>query len=152
MLPTDPKARKAIPIFSGFMKYFPKAIAAVAQLSAIANEQHNPGTPVHWDKSKSQDELDALARHLDEIAAEVVYDDDRVLMATKVAWRGVANLERLLDSGVAPIQPEGVDRYGKPIIEPGTIVLHTCDNHSRPFDARWRSTLCAACSLMKVRC
>jgi len=115
MLPTDPKARKAIPIFSGFMKYFPKAIAAVAQLSAIANEQHNPGTPVHWDKDKSSDELDALARHLDEIAAGVVYDDDRVLMATKVAWRGVANLERLLDSGVAPIQPEGVDRYGKPL-------------------------------------
>lgn len=33
MLPTDPAARKRIPIWSGCVKYFAKALAAVAQLS-----------------------------------------------------------------------------------------------------------------------
>jgi hypothetical protein len=105
MLPTDPAARKRIPIWSGFVKYFPKSMAAVAMLSFKANEQHNPGTPVHWDKSKSADELDALMRHLDEIAQGIDYDTDDILMDIKVAWRALANLERKLDAGIAPLRP-----------------------------------------------
>ena len=46
------------------MEYFPDAMVAVAELSMIGNEQHNPGKPLHWDRSKSGDELDALTRHL----------------------------------------------------------------------------------------
>src|SRR4030066_136627 len=55
-LPTDPKARKAIPVYSGFIKYFPRAICAVAELSRIGNDEHNPGKSLHWDRSKSGDE------------------------------------------------------------------------------------------------
>lgn len=99
-LPADSKARKAIPVYSGFVKYFPDAIAAVAQLSFIANEQHNPGEPLHWAKDKSVDELDAHMRHmLDDINASP-RDEDGVLHAVKMAWRAMANLQRLADSGV----------------------------------------------------
>lgn len=88
------KERKEAPVWSGFINYFPDAIIAVAQLSRIGNEQHNPGKQLHWDRSKSGDELDALARHL--IDAEHV-DADDVLHATKVAWRAMANLQKLIE-------------------------------------------------------
>ncbi len=86
MLPTDASARKAIPVYSGFINYFPDAIAAVAQLSYEGNQQHHPDKPLHWDKSKSSDELDALMRHL--------LEGDWVA----VAWRAMANLQRELEN------------------------------------------------------
>jgi hypothetical protein len=102
-LPTDAKARKAIPVYSGFIKYFPRAIAAVAELSRIGNDQHNPGKPLHWDRSKSTDELDALMRHMLDDAQGVPVDTDEVLHATKMAWRAMANLEKTLEAlEVAP--------------------------------------------------
>jgi hypothetical protein len=98
-LPTDAKARKAIPVYSGFVKYFPRAIAAVAELSRIGNDQHNPGKPLHWDRSKSGDELDAQVRHVLDMAlqGEEAKDTDLVYHATKNAWRAMANLEKLLE-------------------------------------------------------
>lgn len=91
---TEAQKRKETPVFIGFIKYFPKAIQEVARCSYIANEQHNPGTPTHWDRSKSGDELDALARHLIQ-AGEI--DSDGVRHSTKVAWRALANLEKELE-------------------------------------------------------
>lgn len=99
-LPTDPQERKGIPIYSGFVKYFPDAMAAVSQLSFLGNEQHHPGTPLHWDKDKSQDELDALMRHLVDSSGGVPRDTEGVLHEVKVAWRAMANLQRLADKGV----------------------------------------------------
>lgn len=98
-LPTDAAARKAIPIYSGFIRYFPLAIAAVAELSRKGNDQHNPGKPLHWDRSKSGDELDAQCRHLLDMAhqGEDAADTDKVLHATKNAWRAMANLQKLLE-------------------------------------------------------
>ena len=54
------KQRKETPVFSGVLNYFPDAIREVAKVSFIGNEQHNPGQKLFWDRSKSQDELDAL--------------------------------------------------------------------------------------------
>lgn len=93
--PDKHKARKATPVFSGFMRYFPLAMAEVARCSQIANEQHNPGTPMHWDRSKSGDELDALARHLIDAGT---MDDDGIRHSTKVAWRAMANLQKELEA------------------------------------------------------
>lgn len=111
-LPKDPAARKAIPVYSGFVKYFPDAMAAVAQLSLIANEQHNPGQPLHWAKGKSTDHQDAFMRHMmDELETEG--DEDGVLHATKQAWRAMAHLQSLAD--------KGVDIFARPrplVIEP----------------------------------
>lgn len=97
-LPTEAAARKAIPIYSGFIKYFPDAIAAVAELSRKGNDQHNPGKPLHWDRSKSGDELDALARHLLDDAAGVPVDTDGVAHLTKTAWRAMAALQKHLEA------------------------------------------------------
>jgi len=87
--------RKATPIYRGVIKYFPLAIAEVAKCSQIANEQHNPGTAMHWDRSKSGDELDALARHLMDAGT---MDDDGIRHSTKVAWRALANLQKELEA------------------------------------------------------
>lgn len=107
-LPTDAKARKAIPVYSGFVAYFPRGMCAVAELSMIANEQHNPGEPLHWAKEKSTDEKDALMRHLVDPLTNGgdLYDADRILHATKKAWRAMADLERLLDTGVPTLRPD----------------------------------------------
>jgi hypothetical protein len=93
-LPADATARKATPIFSGVLKYFPDALAAVAELSRIGNDQHNPGEPLHWARSKSGDELDALTRHL--LDAGTI-DTDGVRHSTKVAWRALANLQKEIE-------------------------------------------------------
>ena len=90
--------RKNTPVARGFLYYFADAIKAVAQLSLIANEQHNKGEHLHWAKEKSTDEADALLRHLIDAGENWDrIDDDGVLHATKVAWRGMALLQRVLD-------------------------------------------------------
>lgn len=91
---TDKDKRKQIPIFTGLIKYFPKALAEVARVSYIGNQQHHPDKPLHWDRSKSTDELDALTRHLFQ-AGET--DTDGMLHSAKVAWRALANLEKELE-------------------------------------------------------
>jgi hypothetical protein len=95
MLPTDAKARKAVPLFRGLIRYFPDALAAVAELSRVGNEQHNPGQPLHWDRAKSTDELDALCRHLWEAGT---VDSDGIRHSVKVAWRALANLQKELEA------------------------------------------------------
>ena len=92
----EAKKRKATPVYSGFIKYFPNAIKDVAKLSLIANEQHHPNTPLHWDMDKSKDELDACKRHLIDHASGIEFDDDSVRHLTKCAWRLMAMLERTL--------------------------------------------------------
>tara|TARA_R100001509_G_scaffold81339_1_gene45837 strand:+ start:1143 stop:1529 length:387 start_codon:yes stop_codon:yes gene_type:complete len=91
---TDKNKRKQIPIFTGLIKYFPKALAEVARVSYIGNQQHHPDKPLHWDRSKSTDELDALTRHLFQ-AGET--DTDGMRHSAKVAWRALANLEKELE-------------------------------------------------------
>tara|TARA_R100000541_G_scaffold10400_2_gene18253 strand:+ start:402 stop:866 length:465 start_codon:yes stop_codon:yes gene_type:complete len=87
--------RKATPVFSGVLKYFPNAIKEVSKCSQVGNDQHHPDKPLHWDMNKSKDEYDALTRHLIDHTIEPL-DDDGVLHLTKVAWRALAGLERYL--------------------------------------------------------
>lgn len=94
-LPTDPQARKNIPLARGLLDYFPDALLAVAELSRIGNEQHNPGQPLHWAKEKSTDEPDALMRHL---IQRGTVDTDGVRHSAKVAWRALALLQREIDA------------------------------------------------------
>ena len=91
--------RKKIPVYSGFVKYFPNAMKEVAVCSRIANEQHHAGKPLHWDMDKSTDELDAMMRHLIDHTSEPI-DDDGIRHLTKVAWRAMAMLERILTNKV----------------------------------------------------
>lgn len=106
-LPTDALARKNIPVYSGFIKYFPDAIVEVAKLSKVGNDQHNPGQPLHWAKEKSSDELDALMRHMIDEASGVPVDTDGIDHAVKVAWRAMANLQRMLDKRNTVLKDNG---------------------------------------------
>ena len=87
--------RKATPVFSGVLKYFPNALKEVSKCSQAGNDQHHPNTPLHWDMNKSKDELDALTRHLIDHSINPL-DEDGQLHLAKVAWRALAALERHL--------------------------------------------------------
>jgi len=114
-LPTDAQARKNIPVYSGFIKYFPDAICEVAALSKVGNDQHNPGQPLHWAKEKSGDELDALMRHLIDDASGVPVDADGIEHAVKVAWRAMANLQRLCDARKAALEVTDEPAFRVPV-------------------------------------
>ena len=104
----DEPNRKEMPVFSGVLKYFPDAIREVAKTSWIGNQQHHPNKPLHWDRSKSGDELDALSRHLME-AGEI--DTDGIRHSAKVCWRSLANLQKELEeNGEAPLSEYNLNK------------------------------------------
>lgn len=82
--------RKQKPVFTGVLKYFPDAIMEVARCSWAGNQQHHSNKSLHWDRDKSNDHLDALARHLIQAGQ---MDDDNIRHSAKVAWRALANLQ-----------------------------------------------------------
>lgn len=65
-IPHSAQARKETPIATGVLAYFPDAIAEVAKVSYIGNDQHNPGQSLHWARDKSTDHSDSAARHITE--------------------------------------------------------------------------------------
>lgn len=89
------KERKERPVFTGVLKYFPDAIMEVARVSLAGNKQHHPDKTLHWDRSKSNDDYDALARHL--IDAGKI-DDDGIRHTAKCAWRALACLQKEIEN------------------------------------------------------
>jgi hypothetical protein len=94
-MPTGSQARKDVPIFSGCFMYFPDALAAVAELSKVGNDKHNPGQPLHWSREKSSDHADCVGRHLIDIGKDwtATDEEDGLLHAQKLAWRALALLQ-----------------------------------------------------------
>ena len=97
-LPDDHQARKECPIARGVLDYFPDAVAEIAHVSYVGNQQHNPGEEMHWAREKSQDHADCIVRHLIERGER---DEDGMRHAAKAAWRALAllQLEIEADSG-----------------------------------------------------
>jgi hypothetical protein len=93
--PTDPKERKKHPVGTGVLDYFPDAMVAVAHVSYVGNEQHNPGQPLHWARGKSADEADALMRHFLERGTR---DTDGLRHSAKLAWRALALLQKEIEA------------------------------------------------------
>ena len=89
-MPTDAKARKELPIFTGCVDYFPDALLAVAAVSKAGNDQHNPGEPLHWSRGKSADHADTAGRHL---MQRGTLDGDGQRHTAKAAWRVLALLQ-----------------------------------------------------------
>jgi hypothetical protein len=92
----DVNSRKSFPVYSGLLTYFPDAIMEVANCSLVGNRQHHKDKPLHWDKNVSNDDLDALTRHLIDHHRTPI-DDDGVRHLAKVAWRALAALQRELE-------------------------------------------------------
>jgi len=93
---TTDEGRKEVPLYSGLLVYFPDALKQVAHCSKIANDQHNPNETLHWDKSKSKEELDSMLRHLVDSISEDV-DSDGIYHLAKVAWRSLSELQRRIE-------------------------------------------------------
>lgn len=92
--PSEHADRKAHPITTGVLDYFPDALLAVSNVSKRGNDQHNPGEPLHWAKEKSRDEADCIVRHL---LQRGTIDTDGVRHSAKVAWRALALLQREIE-------------------------------------------------------
>ena len=101
-LPSDSSVRKATPITTGVIDYFPAALAAVARVSKHGNDKHNPGEPLHWSRGKSNDHADAIARHL--IDRGHIDPETGVRHSAELAWRALALLQvELEEAGEAPL-------------------------------------------------
>lgn len=98
-LPDDAESRNGIPMADGLLYYFPNALAEVAKVSRIGNEQHNPGQPMHWDRSKSMDHENKILRHLVDAGR---LDGSGVRHSAYLAWRALALLQEEIerDEGV----------------------------------------------------
>ncbi len=98
LLPQSAAERKRLPLATGVLDYFPLALAEVAHLSMAGNDQHNPGSPLHWDRAKSTAHADCLMRHL---AERGTFDSDGQRHSAKVAWRALALLQLEVERVVA---------------------------------------------------
>lgn len=97
ILPEKAADRKKFPVASGVLDYFPDALAVVANVSWHGNEQHNPGKPLHWDRSKSGDEADTMLRHF---LQRGTFDTDGIRHSAKMAWRALALLQKEIENEV----------------------------------------------------
>jgi hypothetical protein len=119
----DAATRKAHPIATGVLSYFPDALLAIAHVSWVGNEQHNPGMALHWDRAKSMDEADALIRHFLERGS---LDTDGLRHTAKMAWRALALLQKEIEDERAK-----VDKYA----DPGAIVTYEASEGPQPPSA-----------------
>lgn len=117
-LPSDAAERKTYPISTGFLDYFPDAIAEVAKVSYTGNIQHNPGQSLRWDKSKSQDEADCAIRHH---MQRFDMDTDGTYHAAKACWRQLAFLQKLIEAKRHNITYEEYNTYLKTKTPPRQI-------------------------------
>ncbi|SRR6266404_895306 len=91
------------PIAQAFIAYFPRAIQAVANISAFGAKKYN----VHYsDQNWSRVDggpgryEDALARHSkDHLQGELYAQDSKLLHAAHRAWNALATLELILRAG-----------------------------------------------------
>jgi hypothetical protein len=102
-LPTDSAARKRIPVVSGVLDYFPDAIAAVAEVSFVGNEKHNPGQPLHWGRDKSPDHANCIGRHL--LERGTIDPVTKVRHSAQLAWRALALLQIEIEDARAAGKP-----------------------------------------------
>lgn len=101
--------RKDHPVATGLVDYFPDALLAIAAVSMEGARKHDTfgpdGRPT-WDRSKSTDDADALARHFIDRGG---FDTDSHRHSAKVAWRALAVLQRELDAAAEYAAVDGDD-------------------------------------------
>lgn len=103
LIDADSATRKTFPMARGLLDYFPDALAAVAQVSFIGNEKHNPGEPMHHARGKSTDHADCILRHL---VGRGGFDGDTRHSAA-LAWRALALLQEELEREMGLSLPRG---------------------------------------------
>lgn len=114
-LPTDSQKRKEVPLVGGCLRYFPAALAGVAQHSKAGNDKHNPGEEMHHARGKSGDHEECITRHLidlQDLHADMVRNENgpvpRALFdeVNALCWRALALSQELHERyGGAPLAP-----------------------------------------------
>lgn len=103
--------RKAFPLCTGLLDYFPDALAGVAEVSFVGNMKHNPGEPMHHARGKSMDHADCIMRHLSERGGfDVVVVDGieyRIRHSLALAWRALALAQEELEAELLLPLPRG---------------------------------------------
>lgn len=125
-LSADAKKRKDTPMARGLLDYFPDACAAVAELSRIGNEQHQPGEPMHWAREKSTDHADCIVRHL---VDRGTVDSDGVRHSVKVAWRALALVQTEIEAAAAQADIPQRDSEGLRKDHPSRWLMQDLDGH-----------------------
>ena len=92
--------RNQFPMWDGLLAYFPSALAGVARVSMLGNDKHNPGLPIHHDRSKSRDHRNKILRHL----IDGDYDE--------LAWRALALSQEEHEKRGAPVAPGAYFPHG----------------------------------------
>jgi hypothetical protein len=102
-LPLKSSDRKKIPMHRGLLRYFPAALAEVAQIAQRGNDKHGePGDTElrHW-RGRSADHADCIIRHLMDLEEDygqgVGYDEDGVPQVAYIAWRALALAQEWLE-------------------------------------------------------
>lgn len=90
-----PAERKARPVCTGVLDFFPDALMEVAAASLAGKTQHNTTGALRYVPGLSSDHADALVRHLLERGTR---DTDGVRHTAKVAWRALALLQEELNA------------------------------------------------------
>jgi len=101
-LPEDSVERKAYPLATGCLDYFPDALLAVARVSYEATKQHHADGVMRWERSKSTDEANTAMRHF---AQRGLRDTDGTRHTAKAAWRILAMLQKEIEDDLIKEQP-----------------------------------------------
>ena len=116
-LPTDDTERKATPMATGLLDYFPAALAEVARLSKYGNDKHNPGEELHHARGKSTDHADCAIRHL--VDRGIIEVKSGFSHTTMAAWRTLALLQEECEAEGAPLargaRRPGFDHFLSPL-------------------------------------
>lgn len=111
-MPSDSVARKAIPLATGFLDYWPDACPEVAKVSWYGNMKHNPGEPLHWARGKGGNNADEAMRHFLERGRIDESDPpgQRVRHMAKCVWRCMCILQLEIEAerkaaGATPLPP-----------------------------------------------
>jgi len=91
VLPTNDEERKRVKLTAIF-RLFPNACVALAQHIKAGADKYCGGE-LRWDRNKSPEELESLLRHV----FEQVQNPTCVATAQAIAWRAMANLEKLTE-------------------------------------------------------
>lgn len=112
MLPTDDKARKALPLWDFMFGYFPDAWLEVVKVAVEGNNQHNPGEKLHWARGKSMDQLNTAFRHQFDYGRGVARDSDGCYHLAKAVWRLMAQLQLDVEADRANVERSGCAKCG----------------------------------------
>jgi hypothetical protein len=131
---TTSEMRKASPIASGPLAYFPASLELVSRLCKAANEKHNPGQPMHWSRDKSTDHADCEVRHL--LESGTIDPEFGLDHAVGRAWRALADLQLLAETKYG--WPKAPAAKGGDVPVPASIWYRSSGNLDYLYEKRTR--------------